>query len=177
MSDALFHISDNPDITRFDPRPAPSPNAGQSGAMVWAIDRDHLHNYLLPRDCPRVTFYALPGSSAEDVARLIGYSRARYIVAIEACWLPAVRRQHLYCYELPPDTFTIVDPGAGYYISRVGVVPRAVTPIHDLLEALLAHDVELRVMRSLWKLHDAVIASTLQYSIIRMRHAQPREAT
>ena len=177
MTDALFHISDNPGIARFDPRPAPSPSAGQSGSMVWAIDRDHLHNYMLPRNCPRVTFYALPNSLPEDVARLMGYSSAKYIVAIEARWLPAVRSERLYCYELPPDTFTVVDPGAGYYISRMSVVPRAVTPINDLLDTLLAHDVELRVMRSLWKLHDAVIASSLQYSIIRMRYAQPRDAT
>jgi Family of unknown function (DUF6886) len=32
----------------------------------------------------------------------------------------------------------------------------------------------LRVMPSLWQLHDAVVASTLQFSIIRMRNAQPR---
>jgi len=26
--------------------------------LVWAIDGDHLRNYLVPRDCPRVTYYA-----------------------------------------------------------------------------------------------------------------------
>ncbi len=145
--------------------------------MVWAIDREHVHNYLLPRDCPRVTFYARPESSPEDVVRLMSYSSATYIVAIEAQWLPEVLRQHLYCYEFPPDTFTVVDSGAGYYISRVSVTPQSVRPIDDLLGELLKHDVELRVMPSLWKLYDAVIASTLQFSIIRMRNAQPREHT
>ena len=174
MPEVLFHISDVPDIARFDPRPAPSPGAGQDGRMVWAIDRAHLHNYLLPRDCPRVTFYALPQSSPQDVACLMGGTSATYVVAIESRWLPEVLRHRLYRYEFPADTFTLVDAGAGYYISREPVVPLSVTPIDDLLGELLRHDVELRVMPSLWKLCDAVVASTLQFSMIRMRNALPR---
>src|SRR6185295_3363265 len=100
MLDTLYHISDAPDIARFDPRPAP-PGSGQAGNMVWAIDHTHLHNYLLPRDCPRVTFYALPESSAEDVARLMAGTSARYVVAIEAGWLPELLRTRLYRYDLP----------------------------------------------------------------------------
>jgi hypothetical protein len=141
--------------------------------MVWAIDRDHVHNYLLPRQCPRVTFYALPESAPADVERLMAGSTARYVVAIESRWLPEVMSHCLYRYEFAPDTFTLVDAGAGYYISREAVVPRSVTPIPDVLGTLLQQDVELRVMPSLWKLRDAVIASTLQYSIIRMSSALP----
>lgn len=175
MTDTLFHISDQPDITRFDPRPAPGPNPTQTGAMVWAIDMQHLHNYLLPRDCPRITFYALPDSDPEDVARLMSYSSAGYIVAIESRWLPELRSRRLYCYELPGASFALIDAGAGYYISREPVLPRAVTAIDDLLGELLRHDVELRIMPSLWPLYDAVVAATLQFSIIRMRNAQPRQ--
>jgi hypothetical protein len=175
MFDTLYHISDAPEIARFDPRPAP-PTSGQLGSMVWAIDRAHLHNYLLPRDCPRVTFYAKPASTAADIERLMLGTSARSVVAIESGWLPRVLSASLYCYDLPSDTFTLLDAGAGYHISREPVTPRAVTLIDDLLRALLAHDVELRVMPSLWKLHDAVARSTLQFSIIRMRNARPREA-
>lgn len=175
MPDMLFHMSDQPDIARFEPRPAP--NSTQTGAMVWAIDREHLHNYLLPRDCPRITFYALPDSQPEHVTRLMGYSSAAHIVAIEAGWLAEVRQQTLYCYELSGASFALIDEGAGYYISREAVIPRTVTVIEDLLGELLRHDVELRVMPSLWPLYDAVVASTLQFSIIRMRNAQPRAST
>lgn len=171
----LFHISDQPNIARFEPRPPPSPRPGLEGAMVWAIDLAHLHNYLLPRDCPRVTFYATPASDPADVARLMAGVSARHVVAIEAGWLPAVRAARLYQYALPPASFELNDAGAGYYISREPVAPSRVTPIDDLLAALLAHDVELRVMPSLWRLCDAVVASSLQFSIIRMRNAQPRE--
>jgi Family of unknown function (DUF6886) len=173
MPDTLYHISDAPGIARFDPRPAP-PSSGQTGSMIWAIDRVHLHNYLLPRDCPRVTLYALPESLPADVERLMGCSSAKYVVAIESGWLPRVLAERLYRYDLPGDSFVLLDASAGYYISREPVVPRAVAPIDDLLGALLAHNVELRVMPSLWKLSDAVAGSTLQFSIIRMRNARPR---
>ncbi len=174
MIETLFHMSDQPAITRFDPRPLAAPDAGQSQALVWAIDREHLHNYMLPRDCPRVTFYARPDSTPEDIARLIGYSTATYVVAIESRWLPEVARQQLYRYEMPGDTFTLLDAGAGYYVSREPVLPRSMTPITNLLGELLRHDIELRVTPSLWPLRDAVAASTLQFSIIRMRNALPR---
>src|SRR5215211_2763939 len=109
--ESLFHISDDPNITRFDPRLPPSPSSGQTGLMVWAVGEQLLHNYLLPRDCPRVTFYAGPTSSAEDIARLIGTSTANHVVAIESSWMPALRSGVLYQYALPPETFTPVDAG------------------------------------------------------------------
>jgi hypothetical protein len=59
-------------------------------------------------------------------------------------------------------------------VSHEPVVPVSVTRIDDLLAELLSHDVELQVMKSLWALRDAVVASTLQYSIIRVRIALPR---
>src|SRR5262245_45404317 len=100
MPDTLYHISDSPGIARFDPRPAP-PTSKQVGNMIWAIDRAHLHNYLLPRDCPRVTFYATPNSTAEDVARLMVGTSTRYVVAIESGWMPRVLAERLYRYDLP----------------------------------------------------------------------------
>src|SRR5215211_3636997 len=109
--ESLFHISDDPNITRFDPRPPPSAGSGQTGLMVWAVGERLLHNYLLPRNCPRVTFYAAPTSAPEDVARLLGASSATYVVAIESRWLPAVRSGVLYKYALPPKTFAPVDEG------------------------------------------------------------------
>ncbi len=96
-------------------------------------------------------------------------------MAIEAGWLPRVQHERLWCYTLPAATFEPVDEGAGYYVSREAVVPLRVREMDDLLGELVKHDVELRVMPSLWRLRDAVVDSTLQYSIIRMRNAQPRE--
>lgn len=174
MPERLFHVSDQPGIARFEPRPPPSPGSGLTGLMVWAVGERLLHNYLLPRDCPRVTFYARPQSDPADVARLLAGTSAEFVVAIESAWWPALRDARLYLYDLPPVTFAPIDAGAGYYISREPVEPLGMRPVADLPGELLARNVELRVMPSLWKLHDAVIASSLPFSIIRMRNAQPR---
>ncbi len=168
----MYHISDQPGIRLFEPRPAPHPSAGVEGDAIWVVDEDHLHNYLLPRDCPRVTFYATEQSNPADVERLIGPGGARYVVAIESRWLPEIQRQRLYKYEFDPGDFTVLDEGAGYYISRRAVGPLSETKIDDILGALMEHNVELRIMASLWELREAVIHSTLQFSIIRMRNAR-----
>jgi hypothetical protein len=140
------------------------------GPVVWAIDEDHLHNYLLPRDCPRVTFYATDESTAADVERLIG-GAGGCVVAIEAAWLPAVRGERIHLYEFAADGFSALDAGAGYHVSAEIVTPLSETVIDDLPAALRERNVELRVLPSLWELREAVIASSLQYSIIRMSKA------
>lgn len=45
--------------------------------------------------------------------------------------------------------------------------------IDQPLAHLVARDVELRVMPSLWELREAVVGSTLAFSITRMRNAAP----
>lgn len=68
---SLYHISNIAGITCFDPRPAPSSCVDIAEPVVWAIDEAHLHNYLLPRDCPRVTFYPRPDSDPAHVEQRI----------------------------------------------------------------------------------------------------------
>jgi hypothetical protein len=174
VPDLLYHFSDDPGILRFEPRPPPSASSGVTDNVVWAVGGRLRHNYLLPRDCPRVTFYPTPSSTPDDVARLMAGASAGHVVAIETGWMPALRQGRLYQYQLPPDTFVTVDEGAGYYISRAPVVPLSVVTINDLLSELLACDIELRVMPSLWPLCDAVVASSLHFSCIRMRNAAAR---
>jgi hypothetical protein len=180
MAATLFHVSEDGTIGRFDPRPLPSGAAGVAPdeRVVWAIDAAHLHNYLLPRDCPRVTFYVPsdrvgPAAGAEP---LLAGTTASRVIAVESAWLERIRGTPLFCYELPAHGFTCIDANAGYFVSRDPITPARVRCIGDPLAELAQHDVELRVMPSLWKLRDAVIASpNVSYSIIRMRNAQPRE--
>jgi len=174
MPERLFHFSDDPAITRFEPRPPPSASSEVTDDVVWAVGARLRHNYLLPRNCPRVTFYPAPGSTPADLARLMAGTSAGHVVAIETGWMPALRQGRLYQYELPPETFLPADEGAGYYTSREPVIPLGVVTIGDLLSELLACDIELRVMPSLWPLCDAVVASSLRFSCIRMRNAVVR---
>jgi hypothetical protein len=174
-AERLFHVSDQASITLFEPRPIyPGHPQNLGRPVVWAIEERLLHNYLLPRDCPRVTFYALPESDPADVARLLGVTAARHVVAIESRWLNAVRQATHYLYEFSRDGFSVIDAGAGYYVCEAAVAPVGVRRIDDLLGELAQRDVELRITPSLWPLRDAVLASTLQFSFIRMRNASPR---
>jgi hypothetical protein len=82
----------------------------------------------------------------------------------------------LYCYSLPGQTFECLDEGAGYFVSPEAVVATGVEVIRDAIAEFRLRGVELRVLPNLWALRDAVIASSLQFSIIRMRNALPRSA-
>jgi hypothetical protein len=172
----LFHISEEKGITRFEPHEPPSRDAGVTGKVVWAIDEDHLPNYLLPRDCPRVTFRASERTSADDSALFIAPSRALRIIAVESGWLERIKSCRLFAYELPGDAFGPIDASAGYWISRTAVVPTNVVEIADPLAEITRRGGELRALADLWPLRDAVVASTLDFSIIRMRNARPRAA-
>lgn len=164
----LFHISEESGIERFEPRAAES--VGEP--VVWAVDQERLRNYLLPRECPRVTFYAGRETARVDAERFLGTSSA--VVAVESGWWERVRSCRLYCYHLPPDSFERFDECAGYFVSRLPVAPVSVEVFDDLIAELLKREVELRFTPNLWFLHDAVTASTLRFSMIRMRNALPR---
>jgi hypothetical protein len=164
----LFHVSEESGIERFEPRE--STYAAES--VVWAIDAARLPNYLVPRECPRVTYYAERETTAADVERFLGTSPA--VVAVESSWLERLRACRLYCYHLPPETFECLDECAGYFVSQVSVIPALVEVFDDAMAELRRRGVELRFVPNLWPLRDAVVASSLQFSIIRMRNALPR---
>jgi hypothetical protein len=157
----FFHVSERTGIARFEPRPPPSLDAGVSDDVVWAIEARLLANYLLPRDCPRVTFHATAATTPADVARFFAAGQPRHAVVLRL-------------YEFPPAKFTLADATAAYWVSREPVVPLLETGVADLPAAIEATGAEFRMVPSLWPLRDAVFASTLGFSFIRMRHAQPR---
>ena len=154
---------------------------------VWAITTERLHNYLLPRNCPRVTFYAAAGTSTADRERFL--SSAGSVVAIERRWYPALAlnavpptrieqlaRTPLSIYEFDPQPFREVDPVAGYYAAEAPVIPVWELRQPSALHAFRTHiapdgPVRLRVFLELWRLREAVATSTLAFSIIRFRNA------
>ena len=116
----LFHISEEPDIARFEPRASEY----ATGLVVWAIEGRRLCNYLVPRECPRLTYYAGPDAGAADVERFLGSSPA--VVAIEGGWLERVRSTRLYRYHMPPETFECLDACASLKFSLIRI--RNATP-------------------------------------------------
>jgi hypothetical protein len=166
----LYHVSEDSGISRFEPRLGPSGDQ----PVVWAVSAERLRNYLLPRDCPRVTFFSGDRTTPADRDRLLG--QAEVVVAFQGDWLERVRQTRLFCYQLPEQGFECVDRCAGYFQNTTAVIPDGVEVVDDCLSALVSRGVEVRIVPTLWPLHDAVVASTVSYSIIRMRNAAPRRA-
>jgi hypothetical protein len=165
---ALWHVSENGSIPRFEPRANPEHDSPEP--LVWAIDSAHVPAYWFPRDLPRGTFWAIDTTSDEDVERFLTGDRARRVHAIEAGWLNAMRDARVFAYRLPPETFEPYPRAAGYYVSREPVEPLEVTELVDLVARHADAGIELRIVPHLGPLWDRVIVSTLEFSGIRLRN-------
>ena len=171
----LYHFSEDPRIETFVPRPVEIPSArrpGQewlNGPLVWAVSQERQATYLFPRDCPRILLWRTPDTTAADAARWWGDRTCTMLAHVEWRWLEAIRSTALFRYTLPPDHFEAVD-GDWMWVARDLVKPIGVEPCGDLLDALAAQDVELRLMDSLVPLRD-VWSTSLHASGIRLRHA------
>ena len=85
-----------------------------------------------------------------------------------------MRRCRLYLYQFDPAPFESRIAEAGDWIARQDVSPVSVTPVGDLLDRHAQAPIELRIVKNLWPLIDAIVASGLEFSIIRKGNAQPR---
>jgi hypothetical protein len=157
---ALWHVSEDPALSRFGPR----------DGRVWAIDTRHLPLYWFPRDCPRATFWANDETSDDDVERWLAGDPNLRVHAIEAEWLERMRRARLYAYRMPPATFELEDR---FWVSAETVDAIERVELGDLLALHAAAGIELRVVPRLLELWERVVASTLDYSGIRLRNAAP----
>jgi hypothetical protein len=169
--DELYHFSTDPDIKRFSPH-VPRTNPTHRPA-VWAIDAQHAPLYWFPRDCPRVTVW--PRTPVESVAfheRFV--STASRVHAIESGWLDRMRNDVIYRYALDSEGFIPWEDASGQWISESEVEPKSVKPVGDLFAAHADAQIELRIVPSLWPLHDEVRHGEFDFSIVRMRNAEPR---
>jgi hypothetical protein len=165
---ALFHVSDARalDVMRPRPSPAGTPHAGR--LLVWAVDEEHLVNYLLPRQCPRVTW------AARGVTEPLLHSPAPRVVAVEHAWAPLLGRAGLSVHRLDPAGFAVLDANAGYWVSEGDAAVLDVRRVDDCLAAIADTGAELRLTASLWPYVDAVVSGAREFSAIRMRNARPR---
>lgn len=171
----LFHFSEDPTIEVFEPRlMAARPEI--TTPLVWAIEEMRQCMYLFPRDCPRILYWPLPTTTAEDLERYWGErDGVRAVACIEWDWLARMRTTSVTRYHLPPETFEDLHD-AGMWVSRETVRPSLVEPVGDLVEALREDGVELRLMHRLTPLRD-IWDTSLHASGIRLRHAQDWPAT
>jgi len=168
----LFHVSEEPNIIKFEPRIPLRDDLDKNKGLVWALNERCLPNFLTPRDCPRVTFHAAKDSTNNDIARF--FSSHPHCVAIESACFEKMLKTRLFLYEFNPQNFYLQDEIAGYYVSERTETPIAVTEVSDLFGALFERNIEVRILNNLWPLGDAVQKSTLNWSLCRMRNAAPR---
>lgn len=167
----VLHFSEDPRITRFAPHVAAT--AQQPEPYVWALDAEQAPAYWFPRDCPRVLAWPGPETGAADRRFLSD----RRVHAIEYGWLPALQTTLLYAYRFdaaPFRPFGAPQPHA--MVATTVVTPLAqAEPVGDLLALHEAAGIEFRLVADLWSFVDEVVGSTLRFSAIRMRNAEPRK--
>ncbi|MCX4781518.1 DUF6886 family protein [Streptomyces sp. NBC_01264] len=170
----VLHFSEDPTISVF--RPHIAATARHPEAVVWAVDAGQAPHYFFPRQCPRAMAWAGPDTAEADVERIIGPGGGRRVHAIEYGWVHRFLTVDLYAYRLPAAPFRpIGEPLPHAHVANEPVEPLGpAEPVGDLLQ--LHHDagIQLRILNNLWEFWDTVTTSTLAYSGIRLRNAQPR---
>lgn len=164
---ALWHVSENASIRRFEPHRAPTSSLDEK--LVWAVDTRHLPLYWFPRDCPRATFWASSGTTDDDVVRFLDGGRRLRRHVVEPDWLEAMRTARVFAYRFADETF---EPWDRFWISRVAVEPLEVAGLGDLVERHERAGIRLEAGADLLALWKRVIASSLDYSGIRLRDAR-----
>ena len=170
----VLHFSEDPTITRF--RPHVAATAREREAYVWALDADQAPAYWFPRQCPRVLAWAGPETTPADRERILGPGAGDRLHAVEYGWLERIRTTRLYAYRLPAAPFRPFGEPYPHAMVAVDVVEPLgpPEPVGDLLDRHAEAGIQLRVLPELWNLFDAVVASTLRFSGIRLRNARPR---
>lgn len=185
---ALWHVSEDSAIARFEPRPStaigltrredgsvvPMPTGDTGEPLVWAVDTRHLPMYWFPRDCPRGTFWARPETTDADVEMFLDGDRSGRVHAVESAWLERIRVARVFAYRVPEATFRPHATVGGYWVSASAVKPIERVELSDLLTRHADAGIELRIVPSIWPLWDRVIASSLEFSGMRVRNAGPR---
>jgi len=170
----VLHFSEDPTITRYEPHVAPTSRRPEE--YVWAVDARQAPSYWFPRDCPRAMAWPIADTTEADLGRIIGPGGGERVHAVEYGWLDRMRTTRLYAYRFDAGPFQPF--GTPYPHAMVAVEPipplEPPEPVGDLLALHEAAGIQLRVLPNLWGFFDAVVASTLGYSGIRLRYARPR---
>jgi hypothetical protein len=165
MRRVVYHFSEDGNIDRFVPRPAPSDPSRPPG--VWAVGNEHAPLYWFPRHCPRVSVWGV-GRAQLEVLRERFATDATRICAAETGWLDRIRVARLFRYEFDMAEFR-PEREPGHFVAIEPVEPRAVVQLDDLLGLHASAGVELRIAPKLGTLMDQILASGLPYNFVRLR--------
>nr|WP_228539778.1 DUF6886 family protein [Nocardia sp. XZ_19_385] len=120
--------------------------------------------------------WSTPTTVPGDRERILGPGGGDRVHAIEYSGLDALQSVALFAYRLPAHGFQpIGEPEPYAMVSTDPVDPLGPPePVGDLVHLHEQAGIQLRVLPNLWPFWDAVTASSLGFSGIRMRQARPR---
>lgn len=167
----LYHFSHESDIKVFIPRV--KANRTDMPPVVWAIDPEHAFTFYVPRNCPRIVYKRSAAMSEEDEQIFFGVSSSDTVMVMENDWYSQISQTTMYRYTFAREGFERFDETAGYFITQQTVRPLDMQPISQLLDQLMALNIEVRFTPRLTKLREAILASTLtDFGIHRFEHAK-----
>lgn len=168
----LFHVSEESNITVFNPIKPYREDLKESPPLVWAINNTCLPNFLAPRDCPRVTYHVGNNTTKEDIEKYFSSKHSNHVIAIEHKWFEVIKNTTLYLYEFDVTNFYLHDDIAGYYVSEKMETPISKIIINDLFTELFKRKIEIRIIPDLLKLCEEIKETSLNWSMCRMGNAQ-----
>jgi hypothetical protein len=170
----VLHFSEDPAIAEFAPHVAAT--AQVPDPYVWAVDAEHAPSYWFPRNCPRMMAWPGPQTTADDRVRILGPGCGDRVHAIEYGWLERMRVVELYAYRFRGVDFRpLGEPRPHAMVASVPVRPLGPpAPVGDLFAVHAGAGIQLRVLPNLWEFVDAVVASTMNFSGIRLGNAEAR---
>ena len=163
----LYHISEDGNIRNFKPRE--SIEMWNNEYYVWAISEGYYHNYLFPRDCPRICVQQSDLPWIIDRIDLELDYVPTALILIPSSWRNSIENTTLFLYEFSPTNFICMDASAGYYVSKQEEQPISKTKIQDsqvLLESLNTA-VVMKEIRELERIKDLVVNNCEHFSVIR----------
>ncbi|TQR15655.1 DUF6886 family protein [Psychrobacillus soli] len=169
----LFHVSEESDIKLFEPRIPTRTDLDSTKGLVWAINEKCLPNFLTPRNCPRVCYHVGEHTSEADKLSYFSSKSCPHVVVIEHKWFEVMQNITLYLYEFDANEFTLLDENAGYFICEKKQIPINKFKVPDLFAEQFRRNVEIRLVENLWDIYFEIQETTLNWSMCRMRFAQP----
>lgn len=167
MSLKLYHISEEDNIAIFYPRI--SKKQWNYEKYVWAIEEEKLHNYLLPRDCPRICVDLEEPNTSSNWLGSYARENQKAIIFVPENRKEQIQNCTLFKYEFLECNFKIIDKIAGYYVSTQPATPINKTTIKHCKAALEERNVSLEMVSTtaLIKIRAQVVEHWKMFSIIK----------
>ena len=170
----VLHFSEDPTIREFAPHVAATSDDPEP--VVWAVDASRAPDYWFPRQCPRAMAWVTDDTTDADRLTVLG-PHTRRVHLIEYGWLERLQTVQLYAYAFDAADFVPYSDDATSHAHLARTVVRPLGPPERVGDLLALHEqagIELRLTDGLWPWWDAVIASTVGFSGIRLRNARAR---